>query len=366
MLAAGDIHINGGRPWDVRIVNEDIFRRVVAQGMLGVGEGYMDGWWECDQLDEMIARAFRANFHRQIRPAKEFIFALPAHIRNLQSKARAYQVGRRHYDLGQDLYRKMLDQRMIYSCGYWKEAKTLKEAQEHKLDLIARKLQFEPGMRVLDIGCGWGGALHYVCESYGVTGVGITISADQHATASELCKDLPIEIRLQDYRDLGSDPNEQFDRIFSIGMFEHVGHKNYRTFMQIVRRCLTPDGLFLLQTIGQKLSLTIMDPWINRYIFPNGMLPSAAGITAAAEGTLNLEDWHNFPHDYERTLMCWYQNFERGWDELKDKYGEQFFRMWRYYLLASAGSFRAGGSQLWQIVFSRGGVAGGYTAENIR
>lgn len=362
MLAAGDIRVGGDRPWDVHINNDEIFRRVVANGMLGVGESYMEGWWECEQLDEMIARAFRANFHRRIRPIKEFIFTLPAHLHNMQSKARAREVGRRHYDLGQDLYRAMLDKRMMYSCGYWKNATTLDEAQEHKLDLIARKLQLEPGMRVLDIGCGWGGALNYMCSRYGIEGVGITISQDQLATGTDVCTGMPIEIRLQDYREL----DELFDRIFSIGMFEHVGRKNYQIFMQVVRQCLKPDGLFLLHTIGGKFSHVPMDPWLDRYIFPNGVLPSSARITEAAEGNLNLEDWHNFPYDYERTLMCWYENFEQAWGVLKDNYSEEFFRMWRYYLLSSAGGFRAGGNQLWQIVFSRDGFAGGYQAENIR
>ena len=362
LLAAGDIRIEGDRPWDVRVLNNKVYERIVADGMLGVGEGYMDGWWECDQLDEMIARAFRAGFHRQTRPFKYFLFVLHAQLRNLQSKSRASQVGRRHYDLGQDIYRAMLDRRMIYSCGYWRKAETLDEAQEHKLDLIARKLQLEPGMRVLDIGCGWGGALHYLTERYGITGVGITISASQHRTAVELCKDMPIDIRLQDYRDI----DETFDRILSVCMFEHVGHKNYRTYMQVVRRCLSPDGLFLLHTIGGKFSAARTDPWITRYIFPNGMLPAPAQIATAAEGVLNIEDWHNFPDDYARTLMCWYQNFEQAWDTLSDRYDEQFFRIWRYYLLASAGGFRAGGNQLWQIVFSKDGVAGGYSAANIR
>jgi len=362
LLAAGDIRIEGDRPWDVRVLNNRVYERIVADGMLGVGECYMEGWWECDQLDEMIARAFRAGFHQQTRPIKYFLFILHAQLRNLQSKARAQQVGRQHYDLGQDIYRAMLDRRMIYSCGYWRKAETLDEAQEHKLDLIARKLQLEPGMRVLDIGCGWGGALHYLTERYGITGVGITISRSQQTAATELCRDMPIDIRLQDYRDI----DETFDRILSVGMFEHVGNKNYQTYMQAVRRCLHPEGLFLLHTIGGKFSAARTDPWLTRYIFPNGMLPSPAQITTAAEGTLNIEDWHNFPDDYARTLMCWYQNFEQAWDSLSDRYDERFFRMWRYYLLACAGGFRAGGNQLWQIVFSKDGVAGGYSADHIR
>jgi len=362
MLGAGDIRIGGDRPWDVQLHNESIFARVVAQGMLGVGEGYMDGWWDCEQLDEMICKAFRADFHRDIRPVKYLLFSLQARLMNLQRQARAFQVGREHYDLGRDLYRAMLDSRMIYSCGYWRRATTLEQAQEHKLDLIARKLGFEPGMRVLDIGCGWGGALQYFAERYGISGVGVTISEDQHAAACELNEGWPVEIRLRDYREL----NEQFDRIYSIGMFEHVGHKNYATYMEVVRRCLAPDGLFLLHTIGGRLSQARTDPWITRYIFPNGVLPSARQIAKAAEGILTVEDWHNFPQDYDRTLMAWYANFERAWPDLEAKYGERFFRMWRYYLLASAGGFRAGGNQLWQIVFSRDGVADGYTPEAIR
>jgi cyclopropane-fatty-acyl-phospholipid synthase len=362
LLSAADIRINGDRPWDVQILNDAIYGRVIAQGMLGVGEGYMDGWWTCDQLDEMICRAFRAGFHQQIRPLRYLLFSLHARIVNLQRRARAFQVGRVHYDLGRDLYRAMLDRRMIYSCAYWRRAATLDEAQEHKLDLIANKLELEPGMRVLDIGCGWGGALNYFAERHGVSGVGVTISEDQLAAGRELNRGLPIEIRLQDYRDL----HEPFDRIYSVGMFEHVGYKNYSTYMEVVQRCLKPDGLFLLHTIGSRRSQARTDPWITRYIFPNGMLPSPKQITAAAENHLNLEDWHNFPQDYDRTLMCWYGNFERAWPELGARYDERFFRMWRYYLLASAGGFRACGNQLWQIVFSADGLPRGYRAEPIR
>ena len=308
-MAVGDIRFDGDRPWDVQVHNEDLFPRVLAEGMLGAGESYMDGWWDCEQLDEMVCRAYRAQVHRHIRPLSDLVFTLRARLVNLQRKRRAFQVGERHYDLGQDLFRGMLDRRMIYSCAYWKDAATLDEAQEHKLELIARKLQLEPGMRVLDIGCGWGGALHYFAEKHRVSGVGITISNDQYETARELCSGLPVEIRLQDYREL----DQRFDRVYSIGMFEHVGYKNYRTYLEVVRRCLAPDGLFLLHTIGGIRSLVKTDAWISRYIFPNGQLPSAKQIAAAAEDVLIMEDWHNFPQDYDRTLMCWYENFAAAW-----------------------------------------------------
>ena len=251
LLATADIRFNGDRPWDVQVHNEQLYARVFAQGQLGIGEAYMDGWWDCEQIPEMICRAYRARFHRRIQPARDVLLTLQARLVNLQQRRRAFHVAERHYDLDNDLFRAMLDRRMIYSCGYWKRARTLDEAQEHKLDLIARKLQFEPGMKVLDIGCGWGGALNYFAEQYGVTGVGITVSRDQCETAENLCAGQPIEIRLQDYREL----DERFDRVYSIGMFEHVGYKNHRTYMEVVRRCLKPDALFLLHTIGGVRSL---------------------------------------------------------------------------------------------------------------
>ena len=277
---------------------------------------------------------------------------------NLQKPSRAFQIGRHHYDIGNDLFSRMLDRRMIYSCGYWKNATTLDEAQEAKLDLVCRKLGLCPGMRVLDIGCGWGGTARFAAERYGVAVVGITVSEKQVQLAQEACAGLDIDIRLQDYRQLDG----TFDRVLSIGMFEHVGCKNYRAFMRVVRDRLVDDGLFLLHTIGSNRSVTRTDPWTERYIFPNSMLPSAAQIAAAAEGTLVIEDWHSFGPDYDTTLMHWHRNFVEHWSELVDRYDERFHRMWRYFLLSSAGSFRARHNQLWQVVLSPSGVPGGYRA----
>ena len=281
---------------------------------------------------------------------------LGARIFNLQSRKRAFQIGKKHYDIGNDLFIKMLDKRMTYSCGYWRNAGTLDEAQEYKLDLICLKLGLQPGMRILDIGCGWGSLAKFAAEKYQVNVVGITVSREQVELARTLCKDLPIEIRLQDYRDV----HDRFDRIVSVGMIEHVGYKNYRTFMEVANGCLEKGGLFLLHTIGGNLSRTSVDPWINRYIFPNGMLPSFKQLGNAIEGLFVMEDWHSFGADYDKTLVAWYQNFEDSWDTLKSNYDERFRRMWRYYLLSCAGSFRARKNQLWQIVLSKEGVAGGY------
>jgi len=250
----------------------------------------------------------------------------------------------------------MLDKGMNYSCGYWQKAKTLDDAQEAKLDLICRKVNLSPGMAVLDIGCGWGGFARYAAENYQANVTGITVSSKQVKWARDYCHDLPVTILLQDYRD----QKGTFDRIISIGMFEHVGVKNYRKYMKVVHRCLKSDGLFLLHTIGGNRSVGTCDPWLTKYIFPNAMLPSARQITSAAEGLFVLEDWHSFGPHYDTTLMAWHDNFTWGWEQLSPGYDERFYRMWTYYILCCAGSFRARDNQLWQIVFSKKGVPDGY------
>jgi cyclopropane-fatty-acyl-phospholipid synthase len=356
LFTPADIVINGNRPWDITVHNGHLFRRLLAHGSLGLGESYMDGWWDCEKVDEFICRLLSKGIDRQVRTWEMAVAAITARLSNRQSQTRSFQVGTYHYDIGNDLYQRMLDSRMIYSCAYWKEADTLEMAQEHKLDLVCRKLHLEPGQRLLDIGCGWGGMAQFAAERYGVEVVGVTVSQKQVKAARQRCAGLPVEIRFQDYRDL----HEPFDRIVSIGMFEHVGYKNYRTYMTVVDRCLKDDGLFLLHTIGGNTTVTTCDPWLERYIFPNGMLPSAVQITSSIEGLFILEDWHNFGPDYDTTLMAWFRRFEDSWPDLSACYGERFYRMWRYYLLLCAGAFRARANQLWQIVLSKEGTRGKY------
>jgi len=358
LLQSTDIRIDGDRPWDIRVADPRFFRRVLAEGSLGLGESYMDGWWECDRIDELIARVLAARLDRKVVARVLALDLLGAFLFNLQSRTRAWIVGQQHYDVGNDLYHRMLDPLMVYSCGYWKTAQTLEEAQIAKVDLVCRKLQLQPGMRVLDIGCGWGGAAKYVAERYGCSVVGVTVSEEQQRLGQEMCHGLPVEIRLQDYRDL----DETFDRVYSIGMFEHVGYRNYRRFMEVVRRVLAEEGLFVLHTIGGNRTVHTTEPWLHRYIFPNGMLPSVRQIGDAAEDLFIMEDWHNFGSHYDTTLMHWFQNFDAAWPELQAQYGERFYRMWKYYLLSCAGSFRMRKNQLWQVVFSVNGVPGGYEA----
>jgi cyclopropane-fatty-acyl-phospholipid synthase len=358
-----DIRIDGDRPWDVKVHDERMFQRVLARGTLGLGEAYMDGWWDCDQLDELVRRAQSGGIVRQLVSPTTLARVAQAKVMNLQSRRRAFTVGERHYDIGNDLYRRMLDSRMIYSCGYWRSADTLDAAQEAKLALIANKLELEAGMRVLDIGCGWGGAAQYFAEKLGCEVVGVTVSREQASLARDRCAGLPVDVRLQDYREL----DERFDRVYSIGMFEHVGVKNYKTYMNVVRRCLRDaDSLSLLHTIGGLRSRHQTDPWVEKYIFPNSMLPSIAQIAQASEGRLVIEDLQNFGAYYDRTLMAWKANVDMYWDELSAEYDERFRRMWDFYLLSSAGSFRARTLQLYQFVMSRDGLPSGYEAENIR
>lgn len=363
LLADAHIEINGPRACDMQVRNESLFVRVLAHGSLGLGESYMDGDWDCVDLDDFFTRLLAAHVDEHVRSFDDLIAGLRARLSNLQHGARAWAVAHQHYDLGNDLFAAMLGQRMVYSCGYWHHAADLDAAQEAKLDLICRKMQLQPGMRVLDIGCGWGEALKFAAQRYRVSGVGITLSERQCEYARELCRGLPIEIRLQDYHAMGHEPDGQrFERVWSIGMFEHVGVRNYAAYFDAVTRCLTPDGLSLLHCIGGERSTDHTDPWIARYIFPNSMLPSAKQIAAAVEGRFVIEDWHNFGADYERTLLAWRDNIEAAWDRLPPHYDERFRRMWRYYLATSIASFRTRRNQLWQLVLSPKGVPGGYVA----
>jgi cyclopropane-fatty-acyl-phospholipid synthase len=269
----------------------------------------------------------------------------------LQKPSRAFEVGQKHYDLGNDLFIAMLDKRLNYTCGYWKNATNLDEAQEAKLELVCKKINLQPGMAVLELGCGFGSFAGYAASKYGVKVTGVTVSKRQVELGMELYKDLPVELRLEDYRNVQG----TYDRVISIGIMEHVGYKNYRTYMEVVNRTLAENGIAFIHTIGDNISQTTTNAWSAKYIFPNSVLPSIAQIGKAMEGLFVMEDWHNFGPDYDKTLMAWYQNFENAWHNFAKNYSERFHRMWRYYLLTSAGGFRSRRSQLWQIVMTRPG-----------
>ncbi len=351
--------VDGDEPWDLQVHDERLYRRVLGGGTLAFGEAYMDGWWDCEAIDELCCRVLRARVAERVALRwPDLAVTLAARVFNLQSLRRARESVSSHYDLGNDFFAAMLDPTLQYSCAYFSGTDDLAEAQRRKLDLICRKLGLKPGMRLLDIGCGWGGLARHAATHYGCSVVGITLSAEQRAYAAAVCADLPVEIRLQDYRNLTG----SFDRIASVGMMEHVGYKNYRTYMTAAFRSLADGGLFLCHTIAGNSSEVCTNPWLDRYIFPDSMLPSPAQVARAAEGLFVVEDTHNFGAYYDRTLLAWEKNFRAAWPRFRAAYGERFGRMWRYYLLSCAGAFRSRSIGLLQFVLSKGGVPGGYTA----
>lgn len=360
ILSHADVEVNGERPWDITVHNTRLYQRLLREGVMGLGESYMDEWWDCEDLEQFIVKVLKADLEHVIHPLKLLLPVLRAKLINVQSKKRAAKDVNSHYGLGDVLFRNMLGESMAYTCGYWKDVDNLDDSQEAKFDLICRKFGLYRGARVLDVGCGWGSFLKYAADNYGVTGVGITISEEHVKLSKELCSGLPIEIRLQDYRDLN---DQQFDFIVGIGVIEAFGPKNHKTFMNIVNKHLKDDGLFLLHTIGSNDAKYSTDPWTERYIFPGSYLPTIEQIAKAANGALVIEDVHNFGNDYATTLQAWNDNFVSNWETTISKhYDQRFYRMWTYMLQTYAGSFRARRNQLWQIVFSKKGVPGGYAS----
>lgn len=359
ILASAKVTIDGENDYDIKVHNEEFYDRLLREGSLGLGETYMEKWWDCNSLDDFFYRLIDARLDRKIkRNLKQLLQIILFRIFNFQKGNSTYKVAHHHYNLDNELFKAMLDPLMMYSCAYWKEADNLEQAQRNKLELICNKLQLKKGMRLLDIGCGFGGMAKYAALNHQVEVVGVTISQSQKDYAEKACQGLPIQILLQDYREISG----QFDRVVSIGMFEHVGHKNYKTFMEVANARLKEDGLFLLHTIGNNITEYTTDPWIEKYIFPNGMLPSIQQIGNAIENCFIMEDWHNLSVNYDKTLLAWYANFNRHWESLSKYYDDRFYRMWCYYLLSSAGAFRARWIQVWQIVFSKNGVKEGYNS----
>lgn len=350
LISETGITINGTESYDIQVHNSKFYHRVLSQGSLGLGESYMEGWWDCDDLDTFFHKIFMEEIEKKVQNNWQFISLIAkAKIFNLQTKSKSLESIAHHYDIGNNLYENMLDPLMMYSCGYWDEVNNLNDAQEQKLKLICEKLQLKPGQKILDIGCGWGGFAYYAAKNYKVNVVGVTISAEQQKLAKERCKDLNVEIRFQDYRDI----DEKFDRIVSIGMLEHVGYKNYDEFMNVITKNLSDTGICLLHFIASNETDLNTDPWIHKYIFPSGLIPSLSQIGKAMEEKLVLEDLQNIGLHYDYTLMAWQENFKNSWNSLKTEYDETFYRMWLFYLSISAASFRSRRLNLWQLVVTK-------------
>lgn len=357
ILDGAGVRVDGPAPWDLRVHDDRFFRRALLHGTLGIGESYMEGWWDCDRIDELVARVLRSDAldHLPFRyvPSLDAIRMRGFDLRTVRRAGRAIAL---HYDLGNDFFAHMLGRTMTYSCAYWADATDLDAAQDAKHELVCRKLDLRAGDALLDVGCGWGEFARYAAERRGCRVVGITISRAQAAYARERCRGLPVDIQLLDYRDPAVAALGRFDKIVSIGMFEHVGTKRYPAFMRRVDGLLRPNGLFLLHTIGSQHARA-SDPWLCTYVFPGGVLPTAGDVVRASAGVFVIEDWHNFRADYDRTLLAWHANHAAMVASEPHRHDAAFLRMWRFYLLSCAGNFRAGRhNQLWQVLFSKRGT----------
>jgi cyclopropane-fatty-acyl-phospholipid synthase len=353
LLARAGITINGREPWDIIVHDQRLYSRLLRNGSLGLGEAYMDGWWDCPRLDEFFYRVLKSGLEGSLRGGWYCLLRrLTAILFNLQTRMRAGIVAERHYNLDNDLFLAFLDPCNQYSCAYFKDTEDLEQAQESKLEMICRKIGLSKTDHVLDIGCGWGGFARYAAEHYGCRVTAVNIAGEQLRYARDSCTGLNVEFLDCDYREVRG----TYDKIVSVGMFEHVGSRNYREFMEAVHAALAAGGVFLLHTIGANESRSTCDPWIAKYIFPNGMLPSVAQISRAAEGLFIIEDLHNLGPHYDKTLMAWHSRFQSAWPQLRKKYDERFKRMWEYYLLSCAGAFRARSNEVWQIVFTHYGT----------
>ncbi len=359
-LGGAGIRVNPAAPdpWDITVRDvAALDRRVLSpwrNGLTELGDLYVEGAWECADLPGFFDRCFSAGLE------KNFVWQLPnlaqfvaRRIFNQQTRSRASRDVSSHYNLG-PVFEVMLEPAMTYSCGYWRDGvSTLEEAQRAKHDLACRKLHLEPGMEVLDIGCGWGAFLSHAARRYGVAGRGVTLSADQVALASERCRDLPVSIELRDYRDVRG----RFARVASFGMFEHVGQKNYRAYFEKAHALLDDGGLFLFHSLGSIFPTpTLRTPevdWVERHIFPGLANPSFGQIAAASDGLFTILDAQEFGAYYDPTLVAWSANFVAGWPSIRDRYDEAFYRTWRYYLAICAAAFRSGKFRVWQVVLGK-------------
>lgn len=354
LFEGADIRFDGSRPGDIVVHDPRFYERVLRDHSIGFGESYMDGWWDTDALDVCVDKVMRADLKRKIAGSWRLkMLGAQALLFNRQDVTRARASVAAHYDIGNDLYERMLDPRMVYTCAYWKDAKTLEEAQDAKLELVCQKLGLRPGMRVLDLGCGWGGLALYAAEKHGCEVVALTVSRAQAELGQRRAKasGLPVDIRLADYREARG----RFDRVMSIGMMEHVGPKNYRTVMEIVHRTLADDGVALIHTIANNRSMLHGTAFVEKYIFPNAVAPSIAQLGRAIEGLFVLEDLHNIGEHYDPTLMAWWERFDAAYPDLEHAYDERFYRMWKFYLLASAGASRSRDGQLYHLVLTKTG-----------
>jgi cyclopropane-fatty-acyl-phospholipid synthase len=284
---------------------------------------------------------------------------------NLQTRRGSLTIAEVHYDLDHRLYKQFLGPYNQYTCCFFNQAENLEEAEVEKLEMVCNKLDIQPGDKVLDIGCGWGGFARYAAETRGCHVTGISISKEQIEYARKYAEGHPVDIIESDYRDLPKlYDNRHFDKVVIIGMIEHVGYKNYRRLFEIIHQLLDDNGRFLLHTIGNSHTTTVVDPWIEKYIFPNSMAPSMRQLAASAEQLFVIQDWENYGHYYAPTLAAWHENFHRNWEaiasiENEQRFDERFRRMFNYYFLSCKAGFETEHIFLWHLVMTKQGLGKG-------
>lgn len=354
-LKGKEYRIGDGDPAFTVIFHKEIpLTALTTSTSLALGEAYMDGDLEIEgdlynALDHFLGQM--GKFSTDESALKKLIFSSTGK-KNQEKEIQS------HYDIGNDFYKLWLDETMSYSCGYFlHEDDSLYQAQVNKVDYILKKLHLSQGMSLLDIGCGWGFLLIEAAKKYGVHGMGITLSHEQYEEFKRRIReqnlDDLLEVALMDYRDLPK-MNRTFDRVVSVGMAEHVGRHNYQLFMDCAKKVLKPGGLFLLHFISA-LKEHAGDPWIKKYIFPGGVIPSLREmLSCAAEDDFHTLDAENLRLHYNRTLLCWDKNYREHMDQIREMFDERFVRMWDLYLAACAATFHNGIIDLHQVLFSNG------------
>jgi cyclopropane-fatty-acyl-phospholipid synthase len=360
LLDKCNIKINGTNPQDIIVHDDRFYKMVLSSGELGLAESYMYKYWSSNNLYEtlyLLSKNFNKlsyidfNFNDFLNMTKSYLF-------NNQTIEKALVDVQSHYDIGNDLYTRMLDNNMQYTCAFFQDTNDLNTAQEQKMDLIGQKLNLKPGDTLLDIGCGWGYLINYLSKKYNVQGLGITLSEEQLKYAEINFKNNSnASYKLMDYRNIPKDM--KFTKIVSVGMLEHVGNKNYEEYFDIVHDHLTDDGIALIHTIGCQNSLRGISSgsgsgskFIDKYIFPNGHIPTWDEISPIVSKKFLIQDWQNFGKYYDNTLQSWYKNINSKWDEIPN-YDEKFKRMWNFYLLGCAANFNLCHMNLWQILITK-------------
>jgi len=363
LFSRAGVTVNGPNPWDPQVHDTGFFDRVLTGGSLGFGESYMDGAWDVEQLDALVRRIIQVKATgSSVVTLNRFWHDLKSRLVNLQTRKGSLAIAEAHYNLDHRLYQQFLGPYNQYTCCFFNKAKTLEEAEVEKLEMICNKLQLKPGDKVLDIGCGWGGFARYAAQTRNCKVTGISISREQIAYARKYTAGLPVEIVESDYRDLPRlYASGHFDKVAIIGMIEHVGYKNYRQLFEIVHQLLNDEGIFLLHTIGNSATTTVVDPWIEKYIFRNSMAPSMAQLAKSAEELLVIQDWENYGHYYGPTLAAWHRNFNENWENIRtiegaQRFDERFRRMFNYYFLACKAGFETEHVYLWHLVMTKQGM----------